>query len=111
MARHKQYFKWEVPATVVTLVKAHCNDYDRRAKIINNPNTSPTLAQNFREFNLVIDNALMDIEPGLRSALLTDIQIGRGFDASPIAPFLAKNTYYARKRKLIHDIAVGLHLI
>lgn len=111
MSRQRMYFRWEIPTSVVNIVKSVCADYDRRQRIINSSVASTDVIARYSELNAVIDEALLDVEPGIRKDILNDIHLGRGYDFSPASPFLAKNTYYQRKRKLIHDIAKGLSLL
>ena len=111
MARPKMYFKWEIPTSVVDIVKMVCADYDRRERMIKYSTITGAVLAKYVELNAIIDKALEDIEIGIRRDMLEDIQQGRGYEFSAASPFLAKNTYYQRKRKLIHDIARGLSLI
>ena len=111
MARQRMYFKWEIPSSVVDIVKTVCADYDRRERAIKYSAITGAVLARYVELNAIIDKALDDVEIGIRRYLLDDIQLGRGYDSSQASPFLAKNTYYQRKRKLIHDIARGLSLI
>lgn len=111
MARRRIYYKWGIPKSVVVVVVALCADYDRRAKAISIEQSGDPVVKRFMEINQVIDNAFADVEQGIRAQLLADLQQGRGYDSSMAAPFIGKNGYYNRKRKVIHDIAVGLRLI
>ena len=111
MARQKMYFKWEIPTSVVDIVKTLCADYDRIERMIKHAAITGAVLEKYVELNSIIDKALEDVEAGIRRTLLEDIKNGRGYDFSAASPFLAKNTYYQRKRKLIHDIAQGLALI
>ena len=111
MSRQKMYFKWEIPTSVVDIVKTICADYDRRERMIKHSTITGSVLARYVELNAIIDKALEDIEIGIRRDMLDDIQKGRGYDFSAASPFIAKNTYYHRKRKLIHDIAEGLALI
>lgn len=111
MSRQKMYFKWDIPTSVVDIVKTVCADYDRRERMIKHSAITGAVLERYVELNSVIDRALEDVEVGIRRSMLGDIQKGRGYDFSAASPFLAKNTYYQRKRKLIHDIAQGLSLV
>lgn len=111
MPRTKKYFKWELPASVVDIVKAVVSDYDRRERAIKHSAITGEVLIRYVELNGVIDIALQDVEIGIRRDLLDDIRTGRGYDFSRASPFLAKNTYYQRKRKLIYDVAKGLALL
>ena len=110
MPRQKMYYKWDIPTSVVNIVKCHCADYDRRTRIILNPNTPSNLKESCFLLNSIIDKALCDVDAGIQKIMLSDVSLGRGYESSMAAPFIAKNSYYARKRKLIHDIALGLKL-
>lgn len=111
MPRQKMYYKWDIPTSVVNIVKSHCADYERRSRIIFNPNAPDGLKESCHSLNDIIDKALHDVDAGIQKIILSDVAMGRGYDSSMAAPFIAKNSYYARKRKLIHDIALGLKLI
>ena len=111
MPKQRTYFKWEIPTSVVEIVKTVCADYDRRERMIKHSSITGVVLDRYIELNAVIDKALESVEVGIRRNLLEDIQRGRGYDFSQASPFVAKNTYYQRKRKLIHDIALGLALI
>lgn len=111
MPKKRMYFKWEIPTSVVDIVTTVCADYERRERMIRYAGVTGDVLERYVELNATIDKALECIELGIRRDLLRDICEGRGYEHSPAASFLAKNSYYQRKRKLIHDIAVGLSLI
>ena len=111
MARPKMYFKWEIPTSVVDIVKIICADYDRRERMIKHSTITGNVLEKYIELNSIIDRALEDIEPAVRRDMLEDIYTGHGYAYSSASKFFAKNTYYQRKRKLIHDIARGLSFI
>ena len=111
MPKQRTYFKWEIPTSVVEIVKTICADYDRRERMIKHSSITGAVLDRYIELNAIIDKALESVETGIRRNLLEDVQRGRGYDFSAASPFIAKNTYYQRKRKLIHDIALGLSLI
>lgn len=109
--RPRLYYMWNIPRSVVLIVIAICADYDRRKNAIENEDVSGRVLSEFERFNNVIDRALEDVEPGLRRIMLNDVANRKGYGNTLSSPFLAKNTYYNRKRKLVHDIAAGLGLI
>lgn len=111
MPRPRVYLKWGIPKTVVVVVIAICADYDRRTKAMQLHTVTDAVADHYSELNNVIDRALAEVEPGMRPMLLADLQQGKGYDKSMASPIIGKNGYYNRKRKVIHDIAVGLNLI
>ena len=111
MARQKMYFKWDMPTSIVEIVKAICADYDRRERAIKFGNVAGDVLMKYVELNNVINNALQAVEVGIRTELLRDIQNRRGYEHSAAALIIAKNTYYNRKKKLIYDIAKDLRLL
>lgn len=111
MARNRIYERWYIPKSVVAIVLSVCCDYERRQRAIERKAVTDAIRGEFERLNGIIDLALLDIEPGIRKCLLDDIAGARGYMNSPCSAIIAKNTYYNRKRKLIHDIAVGLNLI
>lgn len=111
MAREKMYFSWEIPTSVVCMVNAICADYERRERAIKYSNITGAVLARYIELNSVIDNALQEVEVGIRADLLRDIADGRGYNRSPTQCVVSKNTYYRRRRKLIHDIAKELSLL
>ena len=111
MAKPRIYHKWEIPRTVVELVRAVCDDYDRRSRMIQFGSVDGEVLEAYIALNRAVDKALEDVEAGIRKSVMSDICCRRGYHFSQASPFLAKNTYYARKRKVIHDIAVELALI
>lgn len=111
MARQKMYFKYDIPTTIVEIVKAICGDYERRERLIRHGTITGEVLSRYVFLNSIVDKALEEVEVGIRKNMLEDIQYRRGYDFSPASPFISKNTYYRRKRKLIYDIAVGLALM
>ena len=111
MPRQKTFHKWSIPSSVVNIVKCHCADYDRRSRIISDPSAAVVLRESCINLNGIIDNALSEVDVGIQKILLSDVSVGRGYGSSMAAPIISKNSYYARKRKLIHDIAIALNLI
>lgn len=111
MARHQVYFKWEIPSSVVKIVNSICADYDRREKLISCSKVTGDVLEHLIKLNAVVDDALADIEPGIRREVLNDITEGRGYYKSGCCVIMDKNSYYRRRRKLVHDIAVAINLI
>lgn len=110
MARRRGY-RYNLPKSVADIVQAVCADYARRERAIKySAITGPTLAR-YLELNTAVDIALNGVEAGIRAELLRDIGSGHGYDASRICVLMAKNTYYARKCKVVYDIARGLSLL
>lgn len=111
MAKPKKYLNWEIPTSVVEIVKAICADYYRRERIIKFGTATGSILERYVELNGAINSALQDIEVGLRDTILKDIQQGRGYYFSAAQELICKSGYYNRKRKLIYDIAISLSLL
>lgn len=111
MARPKIYFAWNVPRGVVNIVRTLCADYERRVQAIERGTVSDGIGGTYAMLNEAIDLALVDIDPNLRKDFLADIAYHRGYDYAQVSPYLAKNTYYAKKRKFVYEVAKKLLLI
>ncbi len=111
MARQKMYFKYDIPTSVVDIVKTICADYNRRERAIKFGTITGEVLECYVRLNAIIDKALEEVEVGIRKDMLSDIQKRRGYDFSAASPVISKNTYYRRKRKLIYDIAKELALL
>ncbi len=109
MPRKKIFLDWEIPYTVVNIVRSVCADYDRRA--IAMQSCACDVIDQYRALNDAVDRGLSDLEVGIRKIMLDDICSGRGYGYSPVSAIMTKNAYYHRKRKAIHDIAEQLKLI
>ena len=110
MSRKKEYFKHELPTSVVVVVYAICADYDRREREMKFGIVSGDVLERYAELNRTIESALLCVESDLREDLLSDIAKKRGFERSRISPLLSKNAYYRRRRRVIYEIAAGLKL-
>jgi hypothetical protein len=111
MARPRIYCRWEIPKSIVIIVTAVIADYERRERILKDRNASETVLDKAAELNAIVDTALEDIEPALCKDIVSDITDGRGYKRSSCSLVMQENTYYRRRRKLIHDIAVAMGLI
>lgn len=111
MPKQKPYYQYDIPSSVVEIVKTICADYNRREQAIKFGNVSGEVLDKYIELNAIITAALEDVEFGIRMDILRDIQNRRGYDFSPASYCISKNTYYKRKKKLIYDIAKRLALI
>lgn len=109
MSRRKA--KYNLPLTIVQIVKSICADYDRRESIIATSQADEGVIEECIKLNRVVDEAFCDIEIGLKTHLMEDIKQNRGYEASMASLYIAKNTYYKRKKKIIHGVARGLYLI
>lgn len=111
MSREKEYFKYDIPTSVVCLVQAVCADYKRREKIIKRGNACGDVLAKYILLNGTIDRAMSSVEAGIRADMLEDIAARRGYTKSRTQLIVAKNTYYRRRRKVIYDIAKDLSLL
>lgn len=110
----KRYYKPpedDIPRTVEVIVRAVVADYDRRNRLLSQSAVSGKTYEVYLALNAIIDSALEGVELGLRRPMREDIALHRGYDASPINYLIAKNTYYRRRYKIVHDIAANLGLI
>ena len=110
MSRRKEYFRYEIPKTVVDVVRAVCADYKRREQAIKYSTVTGNVLQSYIQLNNVIETALTDIEPGIRNALFEDVCQRRGYDKTP-AVEIYKNGYYRRKKQFVYRVAIGLNLL
>lgn len=101
----------DIPLSVERIVRAMMFDYSRRSKLLSQGGLSDQVQQTYLHLNFIIDSALESVEIGLRKTLMEDIALHRGYDMSPCNYLVAKNTYYRRRYKVIHDVAVSLGLI
>lgn len=111
MAKQKMYFKYDIPTSVVEMVKAICLDYNRRERAIKYGTITGEVLDKYIMLNASVDKALEEIEVGIRKEILDDIGNKRGFQFSAISQMLSKNAYYRRRRKIIYDIAKELSLL
>lgn len=111
MPKSKSYYCYEIPTSVVKIVVTVCADYDRRENAIKYSNVTGDVLDTYVNLNNTINAALEEIEIGIREPLLRDIGKRCGYDTSQACFCISRGAYYRRKRKLIHDIAIGLNLI
>lgn len=105
------YFEHELPGGVVRMVESVCGDYYRRAQAIKTGAAVGAALDEYLRLNIAVETALEEIETGIRAEMLRDVALGRGYNRSCISVFMAKNTYYQRRRKLMYDIAKELNLV
>ena len=111
MGRPKLYHAWNIPKSVVDIVKTLCADYPRRKKSIERGECSGRILDEYERINNAIDLSISDIEDGMRDRVLSDLVSGVGYDFSQSSVCVGKNQYYKIKRKRIYTIAVGLILV
>lgn len=95
-------------------------DYDNRRKAAEKAARAAAKEENtqtlleielFSEINKTIDSCLEFVEPFLRPYIREDIGARKGWDKSRAAPFIAKDTYYARKNEAIKKMLIAFRLI
>ena len=118
MPKTKIYQAYELPRTVVDIVRAVCADYPRRATVIKKIEQKEcediyklAVLHTYKNLNEIVDEALEPIEEVLRKIVLEDICEKRGYEHSPAMVMISKNAYYMRKRKFLYDIASRMSLI
>lgn len=111
MGRHKEFWP-TLPHGVQMIVKAVCADYDRRRKLATRKDTPEDVKSALNDFNALVDDALMSVqEEGLRKEILRDMIERRGWERSNAQLYICENAYYARRRRVLYQVAVGMHLI
>ena len=93
------------------LVRAVCEDYDRRAALLRTGRAPEATLRRFRELNEAVDEGLAEAcEPGLIPQMRSDIAARRGDRRSQLY-YISPNTYRHRKRMSKLAIARNLGLI
>ena len=105
------YHYTHLPRSVIYVLRAECTDYERRRAAIKSIDTPEDVVAAHRRRNEAIDDALCSIELPLRSAILNDIILAKGYDKSPAAAIASKSLYYSRKHRVMEALAKNLLLI
>lgn len=103
--------KYNMPRNVAVIVSAIYADYGRREAELERKTQSRAVLEKYEELNVAVEIALECVEENIRDAILGDITRGRGYEASPLSPIMAKNTYYERKREVMCELGRILALI
>ncbi|MBQ3015268.1 MAG: hypothetical protein IJD79_00650 [Clostridia bacterium] len=111
MGRKKIYNNWNHPQSLVNIIETIISDYPRRDRIVRFSSASETVIEEYRRLNAIIDRAVNELEPELARIVKCDMIDRIGYDKSRASLCASKSTYYNRKRKLIHDIAVYMCLV
>lgn len=109
--RPKQFYNYELPSSVVKIVRAQCADFKRKEDALKSGAVKGEILLSYSVTNAAIKKALDTIEEPCREFFLSDIAENRGYDKSKSQWLLSHNAYYARKRKAIYDVAKFLLLI
>ena len=110
MGRKKRFPNHDLPPSVVGVCVAIIADYNRRDKEIRKGGIIEPLLSSYQKYNAIIDEALLCIEEGARCEYISDIENDRGYRFSLLNREYTSWSYYARKRQLIYEVAVGLGL-
>lgn len=112
MGRHKEFYPCALPRGVQMIAKAVCADYERRKALALRKDTPEDIKVALNDFNALVDEALKTVEEeGLRKEILRDMVERRGWERSRAQMYICENSYYARRRRVLYHVAVGMHLI
>jgi hypothetical protein len=94
------------------IAKAICADYERRRTAASRKDTTDEVKRALNDFNAIVDEALLSVqEEGLRKEILRDMIERRGWERSNAQMYICENSYYARRRRVLYQVALGMHLI
>lgn len=113
MGRKKLYDnKIKHPYSLVHTIEAIIADYPRRDRIIRFSSASEETLSEYRRLNDIIDNVISETsELELARIVKNDIIERLGYEKSRAHMLSSKCTYYNLKRKIIHCVAVNMHLV
>lgn len=111
MPRVKIYDAWEIPTGVAKIAKAICADYDRRAAAIRKGEGSEELLEEYRRLNAAVDAALAGEEVGTRADLLRCMADRQGYEKNHAHLYICRQSFYRKKRQIVHDVAKSLNLV
>lgn len=111
MGRHKYFDDFELPKSVVEIVRANCADYNRRAYELRKSELRGETRETYINLNAIVDKALDSVEDAMRNDILNDIIGRKGYFSSEAQGMICRDWYYRRKRKAMCDIARGMNLI
>lgn len=100
-----------LPLAVDRVVRAHCEDYDRRRRAIAEGRLSPETLGHYMVLNAKIDRAIASCcEESFCEEMREDIAAAHGHRNSRLY-FISPGTFKARKRETKIAIAKALHLL
>lgn len=111
MGRPKKYYEWDLPRSVVEVIRGVCADYERRENAIKYSSITGRVLDRYIELNGAVDEAVSEIPADMRKNIIEDVADNIGYDFSQCSAVMARKTYYLKKRKFIHDVAEKLFLI
>ncbi len=101
-------------ATVLEVLQTLCADYPRRKRIVEcqfKRHTQEEVILNFKRTNDLIDEALTQVDEGIRMYVLSDIAHRNGYDKSMASPFISRTSYYRQKNNALLSMAKLFNLI
>ena len=109
-----QHLDKRITKTVMEIIEKLCADYPRRKRLADYlyyaKGNDADLAH-LRGINAKIDEALSEVDEGLRDYMLSDIANRNGYGRSMASPFIRKDSYYAQKNKAILKMAMLCHFV
>lgn len=111
MGRKRVFTRDDLPSNVVGACVAIIADYNRREKEIRKGSLPESLLSSYQNYNRMVDRALLCVEKGSREEYISDIESGRGYRFSMLNGRYTSWSYYARKRQIIFNVAIGLGLV
>ena len=100
-----------IPAGVEHVVRAHCEDYDRRRRAIEEGALPPEILGHYMILNAKIDRAIASCcDESFCEEMREDIAYQKGYQTTPVL-YLSPLTYKIRKRETKLAIAKALHLL
>ena len=109
-----QHLDKRISKTVMNSIENLCADYPRRKRLADYLIYTKKDDDNLRElmaWNAKIDEALSEVDEGLRGYMLSDIANRNGYGRSMASPFIRKDSYYAQKNKAILRMAMLFHFV
>lgn len=107
----KKYDCVKLPKGLNRVVVDIIADTDRRQKCIDLNSVRPEVREFYVILNDAVNQAMNDVEIGIRQMMFKDFIYGHGFNKSDASPLISVNAYYRRKRKVIADVARAIYMI
>ena len=102
---------YDLYAPIVGIVRNYCKIYYYAETVSKDPREPANLRAHYKAVHTAIKAALeVNCRPDEAPFFVSDIGLGTGFNKSQMC-FISEVDYKVRKRKIVHDIAVGLNLI
>ena len=111
MGRNRKYSRCNLPRGIEQIVCGVCADLDRRCEAVRRGDVRGGVLDLYKRLNEAVEVASVCVEPEIREYIIRDIAASRGYDYSICSSYVAKNTFYKKKRQLVYEIAKKLELI